>query len=193
MKKRNILFVILLCLTLAFSLAACGGDGETSTVDERVLWGTLVGTVTENETGLAGVKVTSGDESAVTDENGEYSIKVYNNGATVSFEKQGCITQRKTFKSSSFYAQEIRYDFIMYIAAKVEGTVKDKNGAPVAGADVTVGVQSVKTDEEGKFSFAQVIGTSMVVIVEYGGKTVRKAVYTEEMRTGSVNVEIVLR
>ena len=107
------------------------------------------------------------------------------------FEKQGCITQKKTFKSSSFGKGEARYDFTMFISAKVEGTVKDKSGAAVQGVTVTVGVQSVQTDAEGKFTIDSVIGTSMVLIAELNGKTQRKPLYAAEMRTGAVNIEII--
>ena len=192
MKKRNLFVVILFCIALVFTLAAFGGGEKPDGQPSRRYWGTLVGTVTENDAGLSGVKVRSGDEETVTDENGNYSIKVYDNGATVVFEKQGCITQKKTFKSSSFYTDEIRYDFIMFISARVEGTVRNADGAAVSGATITIGVNSVETDADGKFVFESVIGTSMVLIAEHGGKTVRKPLYAEDMRTGNVTVEIIM-
>lgn len=193
----SFLFCFIFMLASACALPNNGSSSESSAQqsseeENRMYWGTLVGEIIENGEPLEGVKVTSGDEVVMTDEGGRYEIKVYNNGATVSFEKDGCITQRKTFKSTSFYTEKISYDFIMFIATKVEGTVVDGNGNAMENAIVTIGIQEVQTDADGYFCFDEVIGTSMILTVTEGNKTVKKPLYTEEMRTGRVRVEIVL-
>lgn len=193
-----ILFMLSLACAFAFTACADGGEDETQPKNERVYWGTLVGTVVDYNASpvkaspVAGVTVTSGDESTVTDENGHYSIKVYDNGATVSFEKEGRFTQKKTLKSSSFRTDELTYDFIMYVSAKVEGTVKNSSGTALSGVTVEIGIQKTVTDAQGKFVFDEVIATDMVITATYNGKSVIKPVYTEDMVTGSVNTEIVI-
>lgn len=190
---------MIISLVTAFAFTACGGEEEEPEKDTRSFWGTLTGIVTDYNSSpvdaspVEGVTVKSGDETATTDKDGRYSIMVYDNGATVSFEKEGRFTQKKTFKSSSFKNEQAEYDFIMYISAKVEGTVKDKDGAPVSGAEVSIGIQSTVTDAQGKFSFASVIATNMVITVTHDGKTVIKPVYTQDMITGAVTTEITLR
>lgn len=200
--KKYLVTVVLLIISLScvFAFAACGNDDNKtdSETDTRVLWGTLTGVITDynqspvTASPVAGVTVKSGDETATTDENGKYSIEVYDNGATVTFEKEGRITQSKTFKSSSFRNDTANYDFIMYSSAKVQGTVKDKEGKAVSGASVEIGIQKTETDEQGKFEFAEVIATSMIIKVTYNGKSVIKPLYTEQMLTGSVTTEIII-
>ncbi len=201
--KKYFLSITLLLLgfALAFAFAACGNkekDGPTPVGDTRVLWGTLSGVVTDygsspvDPSPVSGVTVKSGDETATTDEHGYYSIKVYDNGATVSFEKAGRFTQSKTFKSSSFRSDVATYDFVMYACAKVQGSVKDNSGNAVSGVTVEIGIQTTTTDAQGEFEFAEVIATTMIVKATYNGKTVIKPVYTEQMLGGTVTVEIVL-
>ena len=195
--KKGFLAVIL-ALSLCLAFAACDSNENETPEDTRYLWGTLSGTITEyadspvDSSPVAGVTVKSGDETVTSDENGNYTIKVYDNGATVTFEKEGYITQSKTFKSSSFNSDEAEYSFIAYVSTVVTGTVKDANGSPVSGASVSIGIRQTTTDAQGKFKFDGVIGTSMVIVVTSGKTTVRKPVYTEQMRTGAVDVEVEL-
>ena len=203
--KRFIIIATALILCL-FSLSSCflmnkeeppvdGGnqnDQTGNTQDESIYWGKVSGVVTENDKPLEGVKVTAGSQSVTTDKNGKYSIEIYSDGATVSFEKEGCITQKKTFKSSSFYRDEINYDLIMFLSVKVYGKVVDGSSSPVSGAIVTIGNQSVTTDGDGYYEFESVIGTSMVIIVTSGNKTARGAVFADEMREGEVEADDII-
>lgn len=188
---RRKFFVLTLALLLSLCFAACAPEGETGEEeqDTRTYWGTLLGTVTEDGSPVSGVIVTAGSERTETDENGAYFIAVYDNGNTVSFEKEGYFTQKKTFKTSSFYKEEAKYSFSMFRIARVTGVVRE-GGVPVAGAKVVIGVQETETDEEGKFVFEKVIATTMILFAEKDGKRARKALYTEELRTGSVNAEL---
>lgn len=175
---------------VCLSLAACGSPSEEQKKEpEAVFYGTVYGVVTENGEPVEGVTVTAGEQSSQTDEKGSYSIDVYDNGRTLIFMKEGYFTQKKTFKSSSFYADEIEYSFLMFRKARVSGVVK-LGGEPVAGAKVTLGLQETETDAQGAFVFEEVIATSMILIAEKDGKTARKPLYTEEMRTGSVTAEL---
>lgn len=200
--KKYFLTVLLLILTFTVAVAftACkdGDDGDNSPKTERIYWGTLVGTVVDYNTSpvkaspVEGVTVKSGDEVATTDENGHYSIKIYDNGATVTFEKEGRFTQKKTLKSSSFRTEELTYDFIMYISARVEGTVKNSSGTALSGVAVEIGIQKTTTDSQGKFVFDEVIATDMIITATYNDKSVIKPVYTEDMITGNVSTEIII-
>lgn len=186
-KLLGILFAFMLCV----SLAACGETPSLPEPPAAARWGRVFGTVTENGAPVEGVSVTAGTHTAVTDGNGAYAIEVYDDGATLVFEKEGYFTQKKTLKSSSFYTDEIEYSFLMFRKTRVSGTVT-RGGVPVAGAKVAIGLQETETDADGNFVFEEVIATSMILTAEQDGKRARKALYTEEMRTGSVSVELEL-
>lgn len=193
MKKNTVILLIILCLSI---LVACNNPTEqpTESPEVPIYWGKLSGVITENDKPLEGVVVSSGDRSTTTDKNGKYLIEIYNDGATISFQKEGCITQKRTFRSSDFYRDEINCDIIMFISAKVYGNVIDSNGNGVEGAKVSIGDQSTLTDENGYYEFASVIGTSMVIIVEKNGKTARGAVFANELASGEFEVaDIVIK
>lgn len=193
MKKITVILVIILCFSL---FVACNNSTEqpTESPNAPIYWGKLSGVITENDKPLEGVVVSSGNRSTTTDKNGEYLIEVYNDGATISFQKAGCITQKRTFKSSDFYRDEINCDIIMFISAKVYGNVVDGNGNKVEGAKVSIGDQSTLTDENGHYEFASVIATSMVIIVEKDGKIARGAVFANDLASGEFEVaDIVIK
>lgn len=188
-------FVLFLSLVLAVCLCAAGcGEEQEPTAPSKpsaLLLGTVYGTVTENGAPLEGVSVTAGSEHAQTDEEGRYSIAVYDDGTTLVFEKAGHFTQKRTFKSASFYTDAIEYSFLMFRIARVSGVVK-RGGVPVEGARVVIGLQERETGADGSFLFEEVIATSMILTAAKDGKSAKKPLYTEEMRTGSVSVELEL-
>lgn len=195
--KRSFIAVTSFILLLIL-LSSCNLNVTTTTTvpteKKAVYWGKVSGVIIENDTPLAGVTVASADRITTTDENGRYSIEVYDDGATVSFTKEGHITQSKTFKSSSFYRDEIDYSFIMFVSTRLIGRVVDSDGLPVSDALVSVGDQYTRTDAEGKYEFESVIGTSMVIIVSKGDKVARGAVFTEDMHSPTCEAEdIVLK
>lgn len=186
-------FILLLIL-----LSSCNLNGTTTTTapteKNPVYWGKVSGVILENDAPLAGVTVASADRITTTDENGRYSIEVYDDGATVFFTKDGHITQSKTFGRSSFYRDEIDYSFIMFVSTRLIGRVVDPDGLPVSDALVSVGDQHTRTDSEGKYEFESVIGTSMVIIVSKGDKVARGAVFAEEMHSPTCEaLDIVLK
>lgn len=199
------IFSLILIVVLAFSLCllcACNDDptrpnnnppdGDNNK-PQPTYWGKLSGIVTENDKPIQGVKVTSGSKTATTDVNGKYEIEIYDDGAKVVFTKDGYITQTNTFKSSSFSSEEQTYNFIIFRAVKVSGTVVDANGLAVSDAVVTIGIRRVNTDSNGRFVMDDVIGTSMMVFASKGKQSAQKPIFTEEMLSGAVEIELVLR
>lgn len=186
-----ILLTLIFCLTL---LVACEKPDEPNNqpYEQPIYWGKVSGVVTSNDKPLAGVTVKSASRTATTDEKGAYTIEIYSDGATVSFEKDGYITQKKTFRSSDFYRDEIGYDFVMFVSTKVFGFVKDAKGNSIDNATVCIGDQSVTTDADGYYQFDSVIATSMVIIVTKGDTTVRGAVFADDMQDGECEVDDII-
>lgn len=196
--KRYILAALIFALALIPSLSlmtSCSlltppqASTTTPSTDEPIYWGTLTGIVTENGVPVEGITVRSGSRTATTDADGSYSIKVYSDGATVSFEADGYITQSQTFKSSSFYRNEIEYSPLIFRSVRITGSVRDENGAAVEGATVSIGDRTALTDANGKYEFDGIIGTSMVILVSKGSMSGRGAFFTEDTLDGSHTVE----
>lgn len=186
-----ILLTLIFCLTL---LVACEKPDEPNNLpdEQPIYWGKVFGVVTSNDKPLAGVTVKSASRTATTDEKGTYTIEIYSDGATVSFEKDGCITQKKTFRSGDFYRDEIGYNFVMFVSTKVFGFVKDANGNGIGDATVCIGDQSATTDTDGYYQFDSVIATSMVIIVTKGDTTARGAVFADDMQDGECEVDDII-
>lgn len=196
MSKKTICLALIAVLTLCLCLTACRDnptDKPPVDDDTPAYWGKLSGTVTENDKPIQGVKVSAGSKSAVTDAKGKYEIEVYDDGAKVSFTKNGYLTQTVTLKSSSFNSGEYTYDFNIFRAVKVTGKVVDENDSAVENAVVTIGLSSVVSDADGNFVIDDVIGTSMMVFAEKDKLKAKKPIFTEEMQSGTVEIELVLR
>lgn len=193
MKK---LIVIILILAMCFTLfVACTDNNDKPDIDNgasNTYWGKVSGVVTLNDKPISGVTVKAGSKTVTTDENGVYTIEIFSDNATLEFEKNGCITQRKTFKSADFYREEINYNTIIFISTRVFGIVKDNNGIGVSDARVTIGNQSTVTDSNGYYEFDSVIASSMVIIVSKEGKTAKGAVFTDEMLDGECEVDDII-
>ena len=182
MKKYTV--IILTIAFLLISFAACSAkEGE--------VWGKVEGVVTENDAPLSGVKVTSGKNVTYTDGNGYYSIEVAEGGETLTFEKEGCLTLSKTFSAHSFYRDEIEFNATLFYASRVFGKVT-RNGQAISGADVTLGARTVKTNENGEYSFENVICTDTIVLVEYNGQGKQKPVYYSSLKDGEEKVDFEL-
>lgn len=189
--KRIIAFILvaltsLLCLNSCFLFPSDTPDDENkgNGENEAVYLGTVSGVISENGKALSGVCIKSGSRETETDKNGKYSIEIYDDGLTVSFTKEGYFTQKHTFKSSSFYRDEIDLSFAMFLSVKVSGYVKSEGGVGIEGAMVSIGDQTTVTDSDGYYEFESVIGTSMVIIATKDGKTSRTGIFTEDMTSG---------
>ena len=113
---KNLKF-LLWCLTIVLgtSFTACssdssddgdapGGGGGTSEVvtPDNMKFAALSGVVTDGYTPLAGVKVTSGDQTTQTGLNGSFTLdrmKVENGRVVVKFEKKGFMEVTRSFPS----------------------------------------------------------------------------------------------
>lgn len=200
--SKKMFVVLIIVLSVCLSLVACDDSSnlppnnpsdKNPVIPELIYWGKLSGVVTENDKPCQGVKVSSGNKTTVTDSNGKYTIDVYDDGAKVEFTKDGYITQTNTFKSSSFNSEICTYCFNIFRDVKVVGKVVDANGTPVSGAKVTIGIRSVDTDMDGRFVMDNVIGTSMLVFAEKDEHKVQKPIFSEEMQSGTVEIELILR
>lgn len=189
--KKIIFLSVLFCLGL--SLMSCKNQENSSipSTQNKILYGELKGVIVENDVVLEGVKVTAGDQTTYTNEEGAYSIQIYETGAKVSFTKEGYFTQINELKKSSFYSNECIYDFSMFKCVKVHGIIT-KNQVPLANAVVTIGAKSVTTSSLGEYVFEEVIGTTMILKVKYNDKVTRKILYYEMMQQPIIemNVEV---
>lgn len=120
--------------------------------------GILSGTVTAYGKGLAGVKVTIGNNDTVTSATGKYSLDnvEIKDGVTVTFTKTDYKTVTKTISKSDWTEKAATLDAVMSLAEEittVSGMVKAGSNA-LSGATVTLGDNTpVTTDSDGTYSF----------------------------------------
>ena len=75
-------------------------------------------------------------------------------------------------------------------ATVIAGQIKDANGNPVAGVDVTLGGLKSTTGSNGAYSFNVVIGNYTLIVSKTGYRTGQQSINAAEAKTYSVNVTL---
>lgn len=140
MKKITVLCI--LCLTLSL-LAGCNFLVKTGTLKGHVT-GELNGEV------MANVAVTVFNQTVLTDENGNYTLKVKAGNFTMKAERSD--TYRYSAPVTITADQETVHNIVMTYPL-LNGMVTDsQGGAPIADVNVTWKDHTAKTDANGKFT-----------------------------------------
>lgn len=125
--------------------------------------GTLVGTVTDaDENPLAGVSIAvegTVNRRTTSDQEGAFSLRLPVGVFQVNVTAFGYLEQSTEVQIEEDSTTEISFVLEAAPSFAIEGTLDDADGAPLAGATVTLlntPLPSLTTDEEGYFQFAAV-------------------------------------
>lgn len=135
----------------------CGGNCGTCTAGQTCQAGTcasptvIYGRVTSGVAGADGVTVQVDNLSTSTDANGDYRLEnVVPGSKVVEASKSYYLPSNTTVALAS--GTTLRVDFSLTAVGELHGTVKDSlSGAPIAGAEVTVGSLTSYTAADGSY------------------------------------------
>lgn len=181
---------IMLAVLLGASclLTACGGN-ETPPGTETDF--TIEGVVSSDMGPLSGVAVTLGEESKTTGTAGSYSFEVAEGEYTLTFAKDGYVTQTKTVNTDDAVSGKVTLNVSMaavqaeYVV--ISGTVTDaESGAALEGAVISGSAleSSVTTDANGAYTLPQLEKGSYSFTVSMNGYTSQTVSVSESDITG---------
>ena len=206
MSQRNVRGAALRCLlTIVLSLPflSCVQKGEQNVWDDSVIGkATLSGRVTDTYgTPLSGVTVSCmGTDSkrelrasGLTDEDGRFEIRdVPSNARYIRFALEGYASCSYTLEASRFkYEDEIVLNAaLLFSKAVITGTVTDaSDGNPMQGVDVTNGIATSRTDENGVYSLEKLTIKSYELTFSIpGGSTYTRSVSAADFVDGVATV-----
>ncbi|MBB4035486.1 5-hydroxyisourate hydrolase-like protein (transthyretin family) [Dysgonomonas hofstadii] len=151
---KTLMLVVLLGAIVSMT-SSCDDDDNTTTGK-----GTLHGVVTD-EQGISlsdvVVSVAGMDRTAVSKENGQYSLDNISVGEhTITFKKVGYISVTKVAETSDFDIRnnlELDVSMVQDVGA-ITGTITDaETGLPIAGATVVSNGETVTSDANGVYAF----------------------------------------
>ena len=179
MKKnvmRGFLGLMLAVLLGASCLLAACGDNETPSGTDTDF--TIEGVVSSDMGPLSGVAVTLGEESKTTGTAGSYSFEVAEGEYTLTFAKDGYVTQTKTVNTDDAVSGKVTLNVSMAAAQKeyvvISGKVTDAaSGAALKGAVISGSAleSSVTTDADGAYTLPQLEKGSYSFTVSMNGYT----------------------
>lgn len=174
--KRCFIGIMLAVLLGASCLLAACGDNETPPGTETTF--TIEGVVSSDLGPLSGVAVTLGEESKTTGTAGSYSFEVAEGEYTLTFAKDGYVTQTKTVNTDDAVSGKVTLNVSMAAAQKeyvvISGKVTDaESGAALEGAVISGGAldSSVTTDSDGAYTLPQLEKGSYSFTVSMNGYT----------------------
>lgn len=193
MKKnvmRGFLGLMLAVLLGASCLLAACGDNETPPGTETAF--TIEGVVSSDMGPLSGVAVTLGDKSKTTGTAGSYSFEVAEGEYTLTFAKDGYVTQTKTVNTDDAVSGKVTLNVSMAAAQKeyvvISGKVTDaESGAALEGAVISGSAleSSVTTDADGAYTLPQLEKGSYSFTVSMNGYTSQTVSVSESDITGA--------
>ena len=138
--KRCFIGIMLAVLLGTSCLLAACGDNETPPGTETAF--TIEGVVSSDMGPLSGVAVTLGEESKTTGTAGSYSFEVAEGEYTLTFAKDGYVTQTKTVNTDDAASGKVTLNVSMAAAQKeyvvISGKVTDaKSGNALKGAVIS--------------------------------------------------------
>lgn len=196
--KRCFVGIMLAVLLGASCLLAACGDNETPPGTETAF--TIEGVVSSDMGPLSGVAVTLGEESKTTGTAGSYSFEVAEGEYTLTFAKDGYVTQTKTVNTDDAVSGKVTLNVSMaavqaeYVV--ISGTVTDaESGAALEGAVISGSAleSSVTTDSEGAYTLPQLEKGSYSFTVSMNGYTSQTVSVSESDITGdtyTLNIQL---
>ncbi len=193
MKKnvmRGFLGLMLAVLLGASCLLAACVDNETPSGTETTF--TIEGVVSSDLGPLSGVAVTLGEESKTTGTAGSYSFEVAEGEYTLTFAKDGYVTQTKTVNTTAAVNGKVTLNVSMAAVQKeyvvISGKVTDaESGNALEGAVISGSAldSSVTTDSDGAYTLPQLEKGSYSFTVSMNGYTSRTVSVSESDITGT--------
>ncbi|MCD6361893.1 MAG: hypothetical protein J7M38_13635, partial [Armatimonadetes bacterium] len=131
-----------------------------------------IGTVTENGVGVAGVQVSAGGKTAVTDGNGDYTIPDMHNGIySVSCARDANGDGYEDFiynpTSQTVNVDGANVAGVNFTATPrtytVQGVITDSAGNRVANVTVSDGTHTTQTDAAGRYTLANVPASTVTI------------------------------
>ena len=200
MKKnvmRGFLGLMLAVLLGASCLLAACGDNETPPGTETTF--TIEGVVSSDMGPLSGVAVTLGEERKTTGTAGSYSFEVAEGEYTLTFAKDGYVTQTKTVNTDDAASGKVTLNVSMAAVQKeyvvISGTVTDADGAALKGAVISGSAleSSVTTGADGAYTLPQLEKGSYSFTVSMNGYTSQTVSVSESNITGdtyTLNIQL---
>lgn len=196
--KRCFIGIMLAVLLGASCLLAACGDNETPPGTETAF--TIEGVVSSDFGPLSGVAVTLGEESKTTGTAGSYSFEVAEGEYTLTFAKDGYVTQTKTVNTDDAVSGKVTLNVSMAAAQKeyvvISGKVTDaESGAALEGAVISGSAldSSVTTDSDGAYTLPQLEKGSYSFTVSMNGYTSQTVSVSESDITGdtyTLNIQL---
>ena len=193
MKKnvmRGFLGLMLAVLLGASCLLTACGDNETPPGTDTDF--AIEGVVSSDMGPLSGVAVTLGEESKTTGTAGSYSFEVAEGEYTLTFAKDGYVTQTKTVNTDDAVSGKVTLNVSMAAAQKeyvvISGKVTDaESGAALEGAVISGSAleSSVTTDADGAYTLPQLEKGSYSFTVSMNGYTSQTVSVSESDITGA--------
>lgn len=201
MKKnvmRGFLGLMLAVLLGASCLLTACGDNETPPGTETAF--TIEGVVSSDMGPLSGVAVTLGEESKTTGTAGSYSFEVAEGEYTLTFAKDGYVTQTKTVNTDDAVSGKVTLNVSMAAVQReyvvISGTVTNaESGAALEGAVISGSAleSSVTTDADGAYTLPQLEKGSYSFTVSMNGYTSQTVSVSESDITGdtyTLNIQL---
>lgn len=196
--KRYFIGIMLAVLLGTSCLLAACGDNETPPGTETAF--TIEGVVSSDLGPLSGVAVTLGEESKTTGTAGSYSFEVAEGEYTLTFAKDGYVTQTKTVNTDDAVSGKVTLNVSMAAAQKeyvvISGKVTDaESGAALEGAVISGSAldSSVTTDSDGTYTLPQLEKGSYSFTVSMNGYTSQTVSVSESDITGdtyTLNIQL---
>lgn len=196
--KRCFVGIMLAVLLGASCLLAACGDNETPPGTDTAF--TIEGVVSSDMGPLSGVAVTLGEESKTTGTAGSYSFEVAEGEYTLTFAKDGYVTQTKTVNTDDAVSGKVTLNVSMAAAQKeyvvISGKVTDaESGAALEGAVISGSAleSSVTTDADGAYTLPQLEKGSYSFTVSMNGYTSQTVSVSESDITGdtyTLNIQL---
>lgn len=193
MKKnvmRGFLGLMLAVLLGASCLLAACAESETPSGEETAF--TIEGVVSSDMGPLSGVAVTLGEESKTTGTAGSYSFEVAEGEYTLTFAKDGYVTQTKKVNTDDAVSGKVTLNVSMAAVQReyvvISGKVTDaKSGNALKGAVISGSAldSSVTTDSDGTYTLPQLEKGSYSFTVSMNGYTSRTVSVSESDITGA--------
>lgn len=188
--KRCFIGIMLAVLLGTSCLLAACGDNETPPGTETTF--TIEGVVSSDLGPLSGVAVTLGEESKTTGTAGSYSFEVAEGEYTLTFAKDGYVTQTKTVNTDDAVSGKVTLNVSMAAAQKeyvvISGKVTDaESGVALEGAVISGSAldSSVTTDSDGAYTLPQLEKGSYSFTVSMNGYTSQTVSVSESDITGT--------
>lgn len=197
--KRCFIGIMLAVLLGTSCLLAACGDNETPPGTETTF--TIEGIVSSDLGPLSGVAVTLGEEGKTTGTAGSYSFEVAEGEYTLTFAKDGYVTQTKTVNTDDAVSGKVTLNVSMAAAQKeyvvISGKVTDaESGAALEGAVISGSAldSSVTTDSDGAYTLPQLEkkGSYTFTFAAIGYVSAEKTINTADIEGSAHTLDVTL-